>query len=450
LTGGNLFSEREESLSNLWLFIIINTTVLALLINILALHYGRNEVAPDLFYIPVVIAAYWYPHRGPVFAGVISVAYMALVAIFMGSSIPTMVSSSVICYILIGVSVVVSSLATHMRRNEVKYRGLFNNSPAGVGLVDFPTRKIHEANRHFTTMLGCTEEEIAGIPFGDLFMDDDRRELFFRQLKQAGSIENFDARFRSKKETSRWMLVTAGMLPDNQFVATIIDITERKHAELALLIKDHAISSSINAIAILDLDFNITYVNQSLLRNMEYHDEAEFIGRNIQEFFYSATEFGTIRDAYRKSHNWVGECVLTKFNSQSPFYVLLWMNTVRDDHGEPICIMTSFIDITDRKQMQVVKRKALEQIEKNIGQFAILGDNIRNPLAVIVGLSSMADGQITDRIIQQTKEIDRIIDQLDKGWVESENVRAFIRKYYQVGTLEAGEEKNGKNGKSRR
>jgi PAS domain S-box-containing protein len=446
LTGGNLFSEREESLSNLWLFIIINTTVLALLINILALHYGRNEVAPDLFYIPVVIAAYWYPHRGPVFAGVISVAYMALVAIFMGSSIPTLISSSVICYILIGVSVVVSSLATHMRRNEVKYRGLFNNSPAGVGLVDFPTRKIHEANRHFTSMLGYADDEIAGIPFGDLFMDDDRRDIFFRQLKQAGSIEDFDARFRSKKETSRWMLVTAGMLPDNQFVATIIDITERKHAELALLIKDHAISSSINAIAILDLDFNITYVNQSLLRNMEYHDEAEFIGRNIRDFFYSAAEFGTIRDTYRKSHNWLGECVLTKFNSQSPFYVLLWMNTVRDDKGEPICIMTSFIDITDRKQMQVVKRKALEQIEKNIGQFAILGDNIRNPLAVIVGLSSLADGQITDRIIQQTKEIDRIIDQLDKGWVESENVRAFIRKYYQVGTLEAGEAKNGKNG----
>jgi hypothetical protein len=34
---GNMFIEREESLSNLWLFIVINTTVLALLINILSL-----------------------------------------------------------------------------------------------------------------------------------------------------------------------------------------------------------------------------------------------------------------------------------------------------------------------------------------------------------------------------------------------------------------------------
>ena len=60
MTEANMFVEREESLSNLWLFIVINTTVLALLSNILSLHYGQNDVAPNLFYIPVVIAAYWY------------------------------------------------------------------------------------------------------------------------------------------------------------------------------------------------------------------------------------------------------------------------------------------------------------------------------------------------------------------------------------------------------
>ena len=135
---GNIFSEREESLSNLWLFIVINTTVLALLINILSLHYGSNDVAPNLFYIPVVIAAYWYPNRGPLFAVIISLAYMSMVYIFMGNVISTLISSSIICYVLIGVSVVVSSLATHMRMNEVKYRGLFNHSQAGSGWSTSP------------------------------------------------------------------------------------------------------------------------------------------------------------------------------------------------------------------------------------------------------------------------------------------------------------------------
>ena len=436
MTYGKMFIEREESLSNLWLFIVINTTVLALLINILSLHYGNNDVAPNLFYIPVVIAAYWYPHRGPIFAVVISAAYMALVFGFLGSDIGMLIESSVICYVLIGVSVVVSSLATHMRRNELKYRSLFNNSQAGVGLIDYQTQEILESNHQFATILGHTGQEILRIPFGDLFLDNEKREAFFSQLDHDRSVENFEARFPSKADGNRWILLSAGLLPDNQFVVNIVDITDRKHAELALLIKDHAISSSINAIAILDLDFNITYVNQSLLRLMDYHHEEELIGRNTMDFVSSPQRFATVREAIGRNGSWFGELALLKYN-KNPFYVLLWMNKVKDDSGNPICIMASFIDITDRKQMEMAKRKALEQIEKNIEQFAILGDHIRNPLAVIVGLSSLAPCDISDKIVLQAREIDRIITQLDMGWIESEKVRDFIKKYYMVGSQDA-------------
>ena len=259
MTEREMVMEREESLSHLWLFIIINTTVLALLINILSLHYGNNDVAPNLFYIPVVIAAYWYPHRGPVFAIIISFAYMALVYYYLSGDIAMLIASSVICYVLIGVSIVVSSLATHMRRNEVKYRSLFNHSQAGVGLVDLTSLRIKEVNNRFASILGYTVQEILQIPFGDFFLDAEKKDLFFNQLGLAKDVESFEARFHSRSGGNRWMLISAGMMPENQFVVNIINITDRKNAELALLIKDHAISSSINAIAILDLDFNITW-----------------------------------------------------------------------------------------------------------------------------------------------------------------------------------------------
>jgi len=179
-----------------------------------------------------------------------------------------------------------------------------------------------------------------------------------------------------------------------------------------------------------------------MIRLMDYHHEKEFMGRSAGDFFNSAQQFEEVRNAVTGTGSWFGELMLLKFN-KSPFYVLLWMNMVRDDTGTPICIMASFIDITDRKQMEAAKRQALEQIEKNIEQFAILGDHIRNPLAVIVGLSSMAPGDITDKIILQAREIDRIVTQLDKGWIESENVRGFIRKYYMVGTSGSDETGSG-------
>jgi len=52
---------------------------------------------------------------------------------------------------------------------------------------------------------------------------------------------------------------------------------------------------------------------------------------------------------------------------------------------------------------------------------------------VIVGLSSLTPGDVTDKIVLQATEIDRIVTQLDQGWIESEKVREFIKRYYRVG-----------------
>lgn len=87
-------------------------------------------------------------------------------------------------------------------------------------------------------------------------------------------------------------------------------------------------------------------------------------------------------------------------------------------------------EIFQRKLIEVQKREAYEQIEKNIEQFAILGDHIRNPLAVIVGLADLSEGTGSEKILEQAKMIDGIIDQLDRGWIESEKVREFLRRYY--------------------
>jgi PAS domain S-box-containing protein len=430
---GNIFVEREESLANLWLFIIANTTVLALLINVLGLHFGSNDVAPHLLYIPVVIAAYWYPNRGPIFAVIIAILYLCIVNFFNTAGIGELLASSIKCYVLIGVSVVVSSLATHMRRNEIKYRGLFNNSEAGVGLVDLTDLSIREANDRFARMLGYDREDLVTTSFSDLWVNAPDRDRFFGLLKTHDSIDNYETRFHSKTKGDRWVLASSGKLADNQLVWTMVDITDRKKAEEQLLIKDHAISSSIAPIAILDLDFTITYVNQAFVRTMAFYHENELVSKPLQVFMATGEKADEVRDAIQKSGSWFGEIVLLKYD-KTPFYVLLWVNLVRDETGKPVCVMASFIDITDKKQMERVKREALEQIEHNIEQFAILGDHIRNPLAVIVGLSSLTQGDVSEKILLQAREIDRIITQLDMGWIESEKVRDFVRKYYMEGT----------------
>jgi len=82
-----------------------------------------------------------------------------------------------------------------------------------------------------------------------------------------------------------------------------------------------------------------------------------------------------------------------------------------------------------------IEKKGIVQIEKNMEQFQILNDRIRNPLSIIMSLASLNDCKENDEIIEQVKKIDLLVTQLDQGWIQSEAVRSFLLKHYGMSTL---------------
>jgi PAS domain S-box-containing protein len=89
-------------------------------------------------------------------------------------------------------------------------------------------------------------------------------------------------------------------------------------------------------------------------------------------------------------------------------------------------------DLTERRQLEELKIRAFHQIEKNLGQMAVLNDQIRNPLSVIVLLAGAAGCREGQKIIDQAMEIDALVKKLDQGWAESAKVREFLKKHYQI------------------
>lgn len=74
------------------------------------------------------------------------------------------------------------------------------------------------------------------------------------------------------------------------------------------------------------------------------------------------------------------------------------------------------------------KMKAYEQIEQNIKQFAILVDQIRNPLAAVQGYAEIYvdNEKVKTKIKEQLDRIVELIEQLEKEWGKSETM---IRDY---------------------
>jgi len=80
-------------------------------------------------------------------------------------------------------------------------------------------------------------------------------------------------------------------------------------------------------------------------------------------------------------------------------------------------------------ELEKAREQSLKQIEKNIEQFAILVDRIRNPLAIIVGIADLYGDVEKSKILENVRRIEEIIERLEKGWLESEEVRSLLRGF---------------------
>lgn len=89
-------------------------------------------------------------------------------------------------------------------------------------------------------------------------------------------------------------------------------------------------------------------------------------------------------------------------------------------------------DISEMRATEEAKKTALLTIERYIEQFAVLNDHIRNPLQAIAGYNDLQKGDYEEKIAEQVRQINAIIDQLDRGWIESESIRDFLRRHYGI------------------
>lgn len=97
-----------------------------------------------------------------------------------------------------------------------------------------------------------------------------------------------------------------------------------------------------------------------------------------------------------------------------------------------ILIMGIFRDVTELREMERRQALAVSQIEENLVQLAAINDQIRNPLSVIAVLNELEGGQHEEKIHDQIKVIDSLINEVDRSFVSTDKVRLFLMKHYGI------------------
>jgi diguanylate cyclase (GGDEF)-like protein/PAS domain S-box-containing protein len=163
-----------------------------------------------------------------------------------GKRIPVDFSAGPICDEgdhLTGVAIVLHDMrervAAELRlaHSEHRFRGVFDNAPLGLALVDCDNRFVR-VNRALCRLLGTDAEQLIGADqaeFGE--PNDNAIEKEYQQDLLAGRSDavQYERRYRSRDGHMLWALVSATLMPANdepqRFLIQVNDLTERKHAE---------------------------------------------------------------------------------------------------------------------------------------------------------------------------------------------------------------------------
>ena len=220
-------------------------------------------------------------------------------------------------------------------------------------------------NKAFIEESGYSDEELARMTVFDFYDAEgqEAQQRFFEELMTTGSaVIEADTIMKDGRRVPFEFRST--LLRDENGDPLYVtgvgrDLTERKQAEEALLLRDSAISSAMNAMAIAGLEGKLTYVNKAFLDMWGLETEQEALGRPAVEFWETGDKAWEIMEQLPEKGSWSGELTALR-NDGSRFPVELFASIVVSPDGTPTATLAWFADITRRKAAE----KALKGSEE--------------------------------------------------------------------------------------
>ncbi|KGK99422.1 hypothetical protein LI82_02465 [Methanococcoides methylutens] len=145
--------------------------------------------------------------------------------------------------------------------------------------------------------------------------------------------------------------------------------------EKELTLKNQAIESTINAIALTDIEGEILYINSSFLKMFGFDNKNDFLSRNATNFWNNqteATEIVKIIKCIQETGYWSGE-LTAKRRDGSKLITLFSANFIRNKSKKPVAMMASFIDISKQKELENDLETIFNSINDEIAIFAADG-----------------------------------------------------------------------------
>lgn len=196
------------------------------------------------------------------------------------------------------------------------------------------------------------------------------------------------------------------------------------HHKRELLIRNQAIHSSGNGILLCDLEGEINYVNPAFLEMWEYESSQEVMSSSVDRF-WGEGELDEILQSLHSVGGWQNEfSAVTRRGNQ--LRVMVSASIIRDEMDKALGVMSSFIDVTERHELEqrLQKSQKLEAIGNLAGGIA---HDFNNLLTVIIGFNQMLQ-EYTGDDERLMRYLNGIQDSAQSATTLVQQLLAFSRK----------------------
>ncbi len=284
-----------------------------------------------------------------------------------------------------------------LKESEKFSSSLLENSPNPVMVIN-PDTSVRYVNTALEAITGYTSGELIGVKAPYPWRIKDSKSYDYEYMKRVveQGEETTERLFRSKEGREFW--VEEGFTPVKEretveyCLSIWVDVTQKKQAARELCIKGSAIECSINAICLADMDGKVTYVNPSFLRLWGFGEKSEVLGRNAAGFWVDRGGASRIIKKLQEKGSWVGE-LKGKRKDGEGFDLQVSFSLVKYPDGKPLCMMASFMDITERKRAEDKIKNSLKEKEVLLKE---VHHRVKNNMQVVSSLLNLQSGYIKD------------------------------------------------------
>jgi two-component system sensor histidine kinase/response regulator len=265
-----------------------------------------------------------------------------------------------------------------LRRSEVKFRNLFENSQFGIFRTRIEDGLILEANQRFVEIMGysSTAEVIRQKFITEFYANLDERQQLLAELYQHRAVNNYEIQFRRPDRPDGWVLCSIRLnIEEGCLEAVIADISDRKQLEQELLQSQRFLDSIVENIplALFAKDVNNDFRNvlwNKACEEMFGLSREQALGCNVYDFQPpEQADFFLAKDVEAVQAGKLIEILEEPFDSRSRGRILL--RTLKlplfDNQGNATHLLCISEDITERKQREEALQLIVEGTASKTG-----------------------------------------------------------------------------------